>query len=80
MKRDNEFADTLRIAEILLNDAEDLIHKATGWMLRETGKRNARIERELLQLFHRKMPRVMFRYAIERFPPAEKAKYLKNEI
>ena len=43
--RKNDFADALRIAEILLNDKADLIHKATGWMLREVGKRDAEIER-----------------------------------
>ena len=47
--RQNEFDDTLKIAEILLNDKEDLIQKAVGWMLREVGKRKIKIEEEFLQ-------------------------------
>ena len=78
--RRNNFADTLRVAEILLNDKEDLIHKAVGWMLRETGKRNLEIELEFLCRHYREMPRTMLRYAIEKFPPVERQKYLKGEI
>ena len=78
--RRGRFADTLRIAEILIEDREDLIHKAVGWMLREVGKREAEIEREFLRSFYKKMPRTMLRYAIEKFPPKERQKYLSGEI
>ena len=78
--RQNDFADTLRLAEMLLDDREDLIHKATGWMLREIGKRDLEIEREFLRCNYKRMPRTMLRYAIEKFPADERRKYLKGEI
>ena len=67
MIKRNDFEDTLKISKILLNDNEDLIHKAVGWMLREVGKRNLDIEKQFLDKYHTQMPRVMVRYAIERF-------------
>lgn len=75
--RNNEFDDSLQIAEILLKDKEDLIHKATGWMLREIGKRNAKIAETFLQKHCRTMPRTMLRYAIERFSPAQRKRFLE---
>ena len=78
--RQNDFADTLRLAEILLEDCEDLMHKAAGWMLRETGKRSLEIELEFLRRHYRKMLRTMLRYAIEKFPADERQKYLKGAI
>jgi 3-methyladenine DNA glycosylase AlkD len=78
--RKNEFAETLRIARILLRDEEDLIHKAVGWMLREVGKRDVAVLEEFLQKHYRRMPRTMLRYAIERFPEPKRQAYLKSEI
>jgi 3-methyladenine DNA glycosylase AlkD len=76
----NDFKETLKIAKILLYDAEDLVQKAVGWMLRETGKRDIRTEKKFLKKYYRKMPRTMFRYAIERFPEAERKRYLNGSI
>ncbi|MFH1072777.1 MAG: DNA alkylation repair protein [Nanoarchaeota archaeon] len=74
--RENRFAETFRIAEILLHDKHDLIHKAVGWMLREVGKRDLAAEERFLKKHCQKMPRTMLRYAIERFDGEKKRFYL----
>lgn len=76
--RQDEFAETLKIAKILLADKEDLIHKAVGWMLREVGKRNPDIEETFLIEHYEKMPRTMLRYAIEKFPETRRQMYLRG--
>jgi 3-methyladenine DNA glycosylase AlkD len=76
--RDNH-APALRIAECLLGDAHDLIHKATGWMLREVGKRDVEALRRFLDAHGPRMPRTALRYAIERFSDDERKRYLARE-
>jgi 3-methyladenine DNA glycosylase AlkD len=74
--RHGHLEDTLKLAEILLGDKEDLIHKAVGWMLRELGKRDEAALRQFLETHHLRMPRTALRYAIERFPEQERKTYL----
>ncbi len=74
----SEFNETLKIADLLLEDPEDLIHKAVGWMLREAGKRHQKTAEDFLKDRYRDMPRTMLRYAIERFPNSKRERYLKG--
>ena len=67
---------TLLVAQALLHDEQDLIHKATGWMLREMGKRNPIELRRFLEKNVSVMPRTMLRYAIEKFLESERKKWL----
>lgn len=76
--RRHDVGDTLALAGRLLDDREDLIHKATGWMLREVGKRSPEAEKRFLVEHHRRMPRTMLRYAIERWPESERVAYLRG--
>ncbi len=78
--KNNQFEDTLKIAEILLQDPHDLIQKAVWRMLREIWKRNQKEEESFLKKHYKTMPRTMLRYAIEKFEEKLRQKYLKGLI
>jgi len=78
--RQRDFEDTLKISKILLQDGEDLIHKAVGWMLREVGNRSRPTAEAFLAKHYPGMPRTMLRYAIEKYPEERRQAYLKGKI
>jgi 3-methyladenine DNA glycosylase AlkD len=77
--RQGELALTLKISQILLNDGEDLIHKAVGWMLREVGKKSRPTLDKFLYRNAANMPRTMLRYAIEKHAPLERSRFMKRK-
>lgn len=76
--KQKRFSLTFRIAEMLLSDKEDLIHKVVGWMLREVGKRDSLELEKFLTKHYSCLPRTALRYAIERFPEAKRKAFLKG--
>lgn len=74
--KQQDFEYTMHITKLLLNDKEDLIHKACGWMLREVGKQNQESLIRFLDLHAKKMPRTMLRYALEKFSDPLRQHYL----
>ncbi len=74
--RRDRFDQTLRVCEALLGDTHDLIHKATGWALREVGKRDPQALRDFLDRHAARMPRTMLRCSLERLPADERARYM----
>jgi 3-methyladenine DNA glycosylase AlkD len=74
--RAGEFDDTLKIAKILLGDKQDLIHKATGWMIREVYQRDPAKAEKFLKQNIRRVPRTTLRYAIEKMSLAKRKAYL----
>lgn len=77
---EKDFSTSFSILEILINDKHDLIQKASGWMLREIGKKDMRSEEKFLKIFYKQMGRTALRYSIEKFPESLRQKYLKGEI
>ena len=77
--RSGDPSDSLAIAELLVDDDHDLIHKAVGWMLRELDQRCGRDHlRDFLRVHSKTMPRTMLRYAIEHLPPAERKRWMER--
>jgi 3-methyladenine DNA glycosylase AlkD len=74
--RDGDLEPTIIISKALLNDDQDLIHKAVGWMLREVGKKDVMLLRKFLTDHSHQMPRTMLRYSIEKLPERERKKWL----
>jgi 3-methyladenine DNA glycosylase AlkD len=74
----NQFEDTLKLAEMFLDHKHHLMHKATGWMLREVGKKDRSVLEQFLKAHYTKMPRTMLRYSIEKFEPDVRQNILKG--
>ena len=77
--RRNQLDQTFELAEKLMQDKHDLIHKAVGWMLREAGKKNQHALEKFLKRQCRHMPRTMLRYSLEKFPESKRKFYMKRE-
>jgi 3-methyladenine DNA glycosylase AlkD len=75
--RQGDVEDTFKIAEMLLDDKEDLIHKATGWMLRAAGDVDRQTLVDFLETYAASMPRVTLRYTTEHFDKKQREKYLQ---
>ena len=74
--RQGQFQNTLELCEMLLEDREDLMHKACGWMLREAGKRDQPILLAFLDRWAARMPRTMLRYSIEKLDAEKRRLYM----
>lgn len=76
--QNNDFVDTIKLAKLFLSHKHDLMHKATGWMLREVGKKDEKMLTDFLELHHKTMPRTMLRYSIEKLNPEQREYYMKR--
>jgi 3-methyladenine DNA glycosylase AlkD len=73
-----QFEDTFRLAEQLMDDPHDLVHKATGWMLREAGKQSPQALLKFLDKHYSRLPRTALRYAVERLSSVQKKHYMRR--
>jgi 3-methyladenine DNA glycosylase AlkD len=78
--KQNRFAETLKLAEMFLKHKHDLMHKASGWMLRELGKRDKKALLSFLDKYSSAMPRTMLRYSIEKLSEQQRKFYLKKNV
>lgn len=76
--RAKKFSHTLMIAEMLLGDTHDLMHKSVGWMLREVGKQDKKVLIFFLDTHAQEMPRTMLRYSLEKLSVRERQHYMKK--
>lgn len=76
--REGDLDDAFQIAEVLIYDKEDLMHKAVGWMLREAGKRDVKRLYHFLDKYASTMPRTALRYSIEKLSSSKKKYYMKK--
>jgi 3-methyladenine DNA glycosylase AlkD len=74
----NQYIDTLELAKKFLTHKHDLMHKATGWMLREVGKKDKDVLLDFLEKYKTQLPRTALRYAIEKFSPQEREYFLRK--
>lgn len=76
--KQNDFNDILKLASLMLKHPHDLIHKATGWMLREAWQINPDPIEQFLDHHYSKMPRTMLRYTIEKMEESQRLRYLRG--
>ncbi|WP_409479580.1 DNA alkylation repair protein [Pseudobdellovibrio sp. HCB154] len=74
--REHDLDLTFQFAERFLNEKEDLMHKASGWLLREAGKKDKKRLLKFIERFGKRMPRTMLRYAIEKLAPDHRKEIL----
>lgn len=77
--RQGQFTEAYQLAEFFLSHPHSLMHKAVGWMLRESGKRDEQALTEFLDSHYQNMPRTSLRYAIERFSEPVRQAYLQGK-
>lgn len=75
-----QFDTTFKLAIMLLEDEQDLIHKAVGWMLKEVGNKDMFALKQFLAKYYQHLPRTALRYSIEKMPKSERAQYLTGQL
>ena len=77
--KQGRFTETLELSKLFLMHRHDLMHKASGWMLREIGKRDIKPLVSFLDKYSKMMPRTMLRYSIEKFSPKKRKYYMERD-